>query len=214
MSRILKILIIFLIVVALISGAVFVIARRQLRRSPPADPSALLDSVREQETSSPSSTPPPAATPIAAPRAAPPSVPALPADPAVQMKADLQRFAMLFIERWGAFSNQQGVSGAASLTSLMTASLQRFTAGEEARLRSAHPDPSVPYRIQTRALNAETISFSPENGTASFLVATQRVEVQGVASNRRTFSQEVEVRMVKEAGLWKVSGAYWKEQKR
>ena len=208
MPRILKIAMIILIVILPVSGALFFATRQKLRQAAPRDAAALIEAVREQE-------PAPAASsaPTVAPtRFNPPpaDLPATPADPAVQLRADMEQLTRLFAERFGAFSNQSSISSLASLTALMASPLQAFVADEEARLRAAYPDPFVPYYLQTRVLNVKEIQFNPEGGTASFLAATQRVEAQGIAANRRTFYQDLEVRLTKEDELWKVAGAYWR----
>lgn len=212
MSRIMKILIVFLVVLVVVSGAVMLFVRRKAPQANPADPAALLHQVREQGGSP--ALPSPAVPPPAPPRPSPASAvtPAVPADPAVQLEADLAHLAAFFAERAGTFSNQQSVSGAASLAPVMTAFVQQFVAREEARLRAAHPDPAVPYTLITRARNTETSRFSAEDATAVFVVATQREEREGSTGIRRTFYQDMEVRMTNDGGTWKVSGAYWRER--
>lgn len=206
MPRILKILIIFFFVLLVVTGITFFALRSRLSPAPAEDTRTAPDGGAPSGSlpSSPSPSPPPPAAPRQA----------VPADPVVQLKTDLSQLARIFAERWGSFSNQQSVSSLASLTSLMTASVQRFAADEGARLRAAHPDPAVRYVIQTRALNVKELGFNVSAGTASYLVATQRVEEMGVSSNRTVSPQDLEVRMVKEGGLWKVSGVYWKEAAR
>jgi hypothetical protein len=208
MIRIIKIIIILLTITVVVGGIAILVLRR--RQAPSVTtPQEVATLVQEARSGSASAPPAPAApsSPANAPSApAHAVIPAAPADPAVQLQSDLRRIAKNFAERWGTSSSAYDASPPASLLPFMTVRMRAFAASlppQEARDDLYHT-------LQTRALNVEETLFDIDAGTAAYEVATQRVERQGGAGNQRVFYQDLEVRMRKEDGLWKVDGAFWR----
>lgn len=206
MLRAMKIIIILLVIIVAASGIFMLAVRRRQAPSAatPQDAASLVEAARSNEApSAPASpVPPPSANLLPAPVHT--AAPAVPADPALQLAADLQQIAKSFTERWGTHASDQDISPVASLFPLMTVKMQAY-----ARTLAAPSQGGIFYSVQTRALNVQEQILEADAGTARYLVATQRVEIQGSASNRKVSYQGLEVRLRKEDGLWKVDGAFW-----
>ncbi|MFA4873171.1 MAG: hypothetical protein WC659_04520 [Patescibacteria group bacterium] len=212
MSSKIKLLLIFSSFVLIAAFAYFFVARRTIA-PPPSDTKALIESVQKQPSPAAPQATSPTPTPAsnAAPAPAANRAPAPPPDPLVQLKSDLLQLSSVFAERWGSYSNQQDVSNIRTLLPFMTAAMQTYALSQERAQIVTQADPSVYLGVRTKALNVKEQQFDPSQGSASYVVTTQRVQMQGTGGNTKVFYQELDLRMTKEEGMWKVSGAYWRQ---
>jgi|SRR3989338_7574011 len=210
-SRI-KLLLIISSLVLIAVFAYFFIARRT-GNPPPSDTKALIESVQKQ--------PSPAAPQAAAPAPSPASnavpapaanrAPASPPDPLAQLRSDLEQLSRVFAERWGSYSNQQDISNIRTLLPFMTTAMQTYALSQERASSVVQADPSLYLGVRTRVLSVKEQEFNPNQGSAGYVVTTQRVQMQGTGGNTKVFYQELELKLRKEEGMWKVAGAYWQD---
>ncbi|MEW6610174.1 MAG: hypothetical protein AB1352_00895 [Patescibacteria group bacterium] len=211
MSSRIRLLLIFSGILLLAAFAYF-FALRRTRAPLSTDTKTLIESVQQQPAAA---TPPqPTAPPQNQPRANPATPKAsLPLDPQAQLHSDLTQLALVFAERWGSYSNQQDVFHAQTIIPFMTKGMQAFALTQERAQGVTGADRTLYLGVRTKALSVKEHEFNPNQDLATFIVNTQRVESHGLGGNMRVWYQELEVRMAKEEGMWKVSGAYWRPEK-
>ncbi len=202
----------FLLLAAL---AYFFIARRT-GTPPPSNTKALIESVQKQPVpaapQTTNSVPSPALN--AAPAPAANRAPAPPPDPLVQLRSDLEQLSRVFAERWGSYSNQQDISNIRTLLPFMTKAMQTYALSQERANSVVQADPSLYLGVRTKVLNVKEQQFDQNQGYAAYLVSTQRVQMQGTGGNTKVFYQELELKLSKEEGMWKVNAAYWRAEQK
>lgn len=124
-------------------------------------------------------------------------------------EAELKKISASFVERYGSYSNQSGYKNIKELNVFMSKSMQAWASNYIEQTLSSNSDTSVYYGITTKAVVVETVEFSDELSSASFIVYAQRVETFGSNSSQRSFQQKATVDMIKEDGAWKVNRVVW-----
>lgn len=215
MSSKIKLLLFFSGCVLIAALAYFFVARRTIAPPPPSDTKALIESVQKQPfpAAPQAALPTPSPASNAAPAPAASRAPVLPPDSLAQLKSDLLQLSSVFAERWGSYSNQQDISNIRTLLPFMTRAMQTYALSEERAQSVMQADPSVYLGIRTKALNVKEQQFDPSQGYAAYLVSTQRVETLGLGGSIKVWYQELDLRMTKEEGMWKVNAVYWKAEK-
>lgn len=71
--------------------------------------------------------------------------------------------------------------------------------------------PPLYHGITTRVFSHTLVSLDEKNGTAEFIINTQRYESVGSADNSKSYTQDVRIQLVKEDGIWLVDGAFWQK---
>jgi len=124
-------------------------------------------------------------------------------------EAELKKISASFVERYGSYSNQSGYKNIKELNVFMSKSMQSWASNYIEQTLSSNSDTSVYYGITTKAVVVETVEFSDELSSASFIVYAQRVENFGSNGSQRSFQQKATVDMIKEDGTWKVNRVVW-----
>ncbi|MBI4359853.1 MAG: hypothetical protein HY564_02035 [Candidatus Jacksonbacteria bacterium] len=129
-------------------------------------------------------------------------------------RAEVEIFVRAFIEDYASFSSASGYSHIENYYPQMTEAMREFTdgwiKGNPAGLKS-----DAFYSIETSVANLRIDEFSdPANGmfhnSATVLVETSRVETDVPEYYNRRFKKDVEVKLLKEGEMWKVSGVYFR----
>lgn len=125
---------------------------------------------------------------------------------------DLARLAAAFAERFGSFSNQSDYGNLRDLQIFMTEGLKAWSRNyiDDARLKKAGA--SIYYGLVTKSILSQVGQFDADLGQAEILVKTQRRESTGVTGNSSTFYQDIIIKYRREAGVWRVDGAYWQSK--
>jgi len=124
-------------------------------------------------------------------------------------EAELKKISASFVERYGSYSNQSGYKNIKELNVFMSKSMQSWASNYIEQTLSSNSDTSVYYGITTKAVVVETVEFSDELSSASFIVYAQRVETFGSNGSQRSFQQKATVDMIKEDDAWKVNRVVW-----
>lgn len=122
---------------------------------------------------------------------------------------DLKILAASFAERFGSFSNQSDYGNIRDLKIFMSAKMGVWADDYIQKEIAKKTDTSIYYGITTKAIAKTVEKWDEGSGAASVRVSTQRRESTGAAANAASFSQDILVNFVKEAGAWKVDSAYW-----
>ena len=130
-------------------------------------------------------------------------------DPDIKTKNELRNLAMNFAEVWGSYSNQSDFENFTYLSTLMTAKMQEWAESYVANAKKNQPTSQIYFGLTTKAISTAVNSFNDSNGQADFTITCQRQESTGTVANSRIFYQDIIINFAKEAGVWKVSGAYW-----
>lgn len=181
------------VVVAILIAALLLLLvwRRQPRVLPPlpTPPANLAGNKTETRTA-----------PVAAPVVIKPAVSEIVKSDSNPEETYLLQLARIFVERFGSYSNQNDNRHILDALSLGSARMQTY-------LNSKRLAFSPNYQGMTTKVVASTIeSRKPE--TASVHVDVQQVSAQLGASQVQY--QSGTVALVREAGVWKVDGLYWK----
>lgn len=122
-------------------------------------------------------------------------------------RAALSVFVRAFIEDYGSFSTAGGYGHIEAYYSRMTRSMREFTEKwiEE---NPASQKSAAFYSIQTNVANIRIDEFDKESATV--FIETARIETDVPEYYNRSKKQDVEVKLVKEGGEWKIEGVYWK----
>jgi len=129
-------------------------------------------------------------------------------DPITQAKNSLVPLAISFVERFGSYSNQSNFSNIIELKPFMTSKMSRWADDYINKLKQETGSSLVFHGFNTRVLKTDFISFDKDS-SATIMLSTQREEQTGSRVNSRTFYQDIKLELVKEGGVWKVAGAYW-----
>jgi len=127
-----------------------------------------------------------------------------------KLKAQLTKMASAFTERYGSYSNQSDFENLEDLMTFMSKSLEHRTENFIREKRAQANQAAIYYGITTKSLKTEILDFSPEIGQAKFKVSTQRQEIVGSSVNAKVFYQDVEIKMIKEGGVWVVDQIEWR----
>lgn len=114
------------------------------------------------------------------------------------------RLAQVFAERFGSFSNESNFANLEELQIMMSAPMRSWSEGV---ITAGRQNPSSPeyYGITTIARGVKEVSST--DTTAQYVVTTQRVE--RTADAERIYYQDITIRLLKEASVWKVDSAQW-----
>ncbi len=126
-----------------------------------------------------------------------------------KLKAQLQKIAVAFVERYGSYSNQSDYENLEDLLSFMTRNLKSTTQNFINTKRSEQQDNSMYYGMTTKVLNAEIEIFSPQTNFIKFNLATQRQEMVGSSANTNVFYQNANLELKEQGGVWKVDKITW-----
>ncbi len=126
-----------------------------------------------------------------------------------KLQAQLTKIASAFAERFGSYSNQSNYENLKDLMPFMATNFKRWTEDKIASANFANK-PVIYYGITTKVLKINLIDFSKEKGTAVFIISTQRNEVVGSDENSKVLYSDMNLQMIEQNGVWKVSQAVWK----
>lgn len=120
-------------------------------------------------------------------------------------KAQVEQLSVTFIEVFGSYSTDSRYQNLFDLKEIVTTSywsqLERYISAEAA---------ANDYSVWTNALKATVSNLS--NEAAQVLVKTQRGERTDKKTAERRFSQDAEVFLLKENGVWLVNKVNWLEE--
>lgn len=125
---------------------------------------------------------------------------------------DLKRMAGSFAERFGSFSNQSDYGNIRDLKIFMTKKMQNWADKYIADAIAQKADTSSYYGVTSKAVTKESVNFDDDTGKAQILVNLQRREAIGTPNNATSFYQGLDVYYIKEAGVWRVDDAVWREK--
>lgn len=125
-------------------------------------------------------------------------------------EASLKSIARSFAERFGTYSNQNNFENIEHLIPYMTERMKQWATNylEEKRTNPVYA--GIYHGITTKSLSITTVSYDTSDGTAEFLVKTQRRESTGSTSNSQLTYQDIQIKFKREQGIWKVDEAWWK----
>lgn len=129
-------------------------------------------------------------------------------DDSESVSQDLARQVFTFVERFGSFSSESEYQNLEDLEIFMTDSMKQWAKQYRAQYARNTSLSSKVYRITTKALVVKQSEILEQEGKATFLITTKREEKEG--SEKRTFYQNIEVKLVLIGTLWKIESAYWK----
>jgi hypothetical protein len=125
-----------------------------------------------------------------------------------KVKADLNRLAAAFAERFGSYSNQGEYANLLDLKPIMTNAMQKWADEYIAKSKAENANISIYSGVTTRAVSVKITSLNDKNGTAKAVVNTQREKTGGV---REIYYQNLELEFQKIKNEWKVDKAKWME---
>lgn len=123
-------------------------------------------------------------------------------------KADLNRLAAAFAERFGSYSNQGEYANLLDLKPIMTEKMENWADEYIAKSKAETTDISIYSGVTTRAVSVKIISLNDKNGTAKVVVNTQREKMGEV---KEIYYQNLELEFQKITEEWKVNKALWLE---
>lgn len=110
-----------------------------------------------------------------------------------------------FVERYGSYSNESNFANIKDVLPIMTTSFakksQEFIDGSTA--------PKEVYGVTTRVITVKVDSIDEEVGTAKVLITTQKEESVESSVESLVRYQDIELNLLKEAGVWKIDSATW-----
>ncbi len=115
--------------------------------------------------------------------------------------------ALPFVERMGSYSNQGGSGNLEMLLPFMTSSMKQWAQGRIDAAKTAGYQP-IYSGTSTSVLSYHVTAVNTND--AQLQMTTQRKESVGAATNSKIYNQDVDVRMLKEAGVWLVDSVDWK----
>lgn len=113
--------------------------------------------------------------------------------------------AKTFAERYGSYSNEARFQNMTDLFPLMT---DAFADSTREFIRTAEV-PETYYGVTTRVLTVDVKLLDEQVGASTILMRTQREIAEVSTQNSRVEYQEIEIMLVKQAGVWKVDSATW-----
>jgi len=126
-----------------------------------------------------------------------------------KLQAQLIKMSSAFVERYGSFSNQSDFENLEDLLQFMSKNLEFKTQRFINDKRFEGVDSNIYYGMTTKVLNNKSVDFSSGRSKAFFKFSTQRQEVVGSSINANVFYQDVEIELIKEAGVWKIDKINW-----
>ncbi len=123
-------------------------------------------------------------------------------------EASIKAIAVTFTERFGSFSSQSNYANLDSLKAISSRKMINYL--ESLKVASGNEDYTG---ITTQALITEVLSFSDTTGRAEIKVTTKRQESSGSTINPQEYYQDLNLKLVKEDGSWKVDQADWGSKK-
>lgn len=125
-------------------------------------------------------------------------------------KADLERMAASFAERFGSYSNHSNFSNIVDLKVYMSKKMEQWADSFVFEQRKEGLSDAIYFGITTKAVSEEVKDFDDDIGSASILVFTRRREYTGSTSNiSNTYDQNILIDFVNERGAWKIDAATW-----
>lgn len=118
--------------------------------------------------------------------------------------------AISFVERIGSYSNESDFENFEELNPFMTSKMQVWAKGYVEDQRSVADQNQDYFGVTTKVLSTEFLSFDEEDGTATILLNTQKIEYKGAEKDSNVITQKAEANMVRLEGTWYVDGVYWK----
>jgi len=128
---------------------------------------------------------------------------------------DLKKMALLFVDRFGSYSNQSNFSNIEDLKIFMSERMINWAEAfiAERRNKQQSEKAIIYYSVTTKSVIAETKKIDEAAGMADILVKTRRRESMMSANNSsKTFNQDILLSFKREGGVWKVDAAYWKDK--
>jgi hypothetical protein len=126
--------------------------------------------------------------------------------PKTIQEQQVKNLSVLFVERFGSFSNQGNYENFYDLMPLMTSSMRTWA---EQYIATNPLDPSDPYYgISTKALATKIVSIDIDAGQAEVNIETQRRETK-TGEEERTFIQAINLDLIKIDNEWLISSATW-----
>lgn len=122
-------------------------------------------------------------------------------------KQKVEKIANSFAAIFGSYSNQANFENLKDLKFFMSEKM-RLWADNYISEHMSDSTPKIYFGVTTKSLKAEFVDFN--NQTAKISIYTQRKESTGTKDNSRVYYQYLELAFVKEKGVWKIDGAYWK----
>lgn len=122
---------------------------------------------------------------------------------------DLKQMAGLFAERFGSYSNQSNYRNLRDLEIFMTAKLVAWAEDFIKKQIESKIDTSIYYGISSKAVAMTVKEFKADEGWATIMVSVQRRESLSTGANAAGFGQNIEIRFLKQGGIWKVDEAIW-----
>ncbi len=119
---------------------------------------------------------------------------------------DIKKLARLFAERFGSYSSHSGFDNIKDLRGLMSDEMRDW-ADDFLEERIDEEEEYDYYGVSTRALVSRVEEFDESAGQAKVFLDTQRNERKDNQEN--TFSQAIEISLIKKGDTWKVDSAYW-----
>jgi len=126
-----------------------------------------------------------------------------------KLKAQLQKFTIAFVERYGSYSNQSNFENLEDLLVFMTHSLRTKTADFINLRRRQQRETAIYHGMTTKVLNSKIENFSVDTNFIKLNISTQKQEMIGSSINTNTFYQNVDVELKQEGGIWKVNKITW-----
>lgn len=113
-----------------------------------------------------------------------------------------------FVERFGTYSSQGQYENLENLLPFMTEEMKVW-AQSVVKKATSEPANKQYVGVTTKALAYTILSLREAQGTGEVKVSTQRVEMVGLPTNKKVYTQDILVKLKKEEGVWLVDGAYW-----
>lgn len=133
-----------------------------------------------------------------------------PANTAGRGKSDVEKIARFFTEFFGSYSTDSNYGNVTGLKIYMTQNMQKWADTFVAEARKNKIPSGGYFGVTTKAVSVKTNSFSDEQGKAEVTVSCQRREATGTSTNARIYYQDMNLKFLKEKGMWKVDEAKWK----
>lgn len=127
-------------------------------------------------------------------------------------RANLQKTASSFAERFGSYSNHSDYENITDLKVFMSKKMAVWADEfiEESKAEGNYED--VYQGVVTKAVSSEVLSINESLGRAEVLVKTQKIKSSGTTSNTSTGYEDILIIFIKEDGIWKIDSAYWQEE--
>lgn len=119
--------------------------------------------------------------------------------------SDVISLSKIFVERYGSYSNESNFANTKDVLPLMT---QKLASASQNYIDNAKV-PEGYYGITTRVVSVKVNSFDESAGVGTLLVSTQREESKDSPQNATVKYQDIELKFIKEAGVWKIDSATW-----